>query len=341
MPLLLTNKARWASIALVFSGIIIATCLPTLTMALSTTSTSASASASLSLEGKRALVTGSSGGIGAGIALALAARGASVLVHYNSRYAGAKQTCAAIAKQAQGADGGKGGSCEGIIQCDFRSPEAIDTMMDYIGEHCWGGQPLDILVNNAGLITKMASDDDDDALSAWHETMAVNLHAPLQLSRLAYRQMKKANSGGVIINVSSIHGSRSVEWMTAYAASKAALDSLTRGLALEFADDNVRVNAIAPGIVPVERTAAVLSTKEAQDMWTPHLPVGRMGSVEEIGEATVQLCTNQWMTGTVLSIDGGMMARANMPFRPRPPVPAQTAATSVDEVCQDVAFERL
>ena len=296
----------------------------------------------MSLQGKRAFVTGSSGGIGAGIAKALAARGASVLVHYNSRHDGAKQTCAAITKQAQD-EGGKG-SCEGIIQCDFRSPEAIDKMMDYIGGNCWGGQPLDILVNNAGLITKMASDDDDEALSAWHETMAVNLHAPLQLSRLAYRQMKGSGNGGVIINVSSIHGSRSVEWMTAYAASKAALDSLTRGLALEYAPDNVRVNVVAPGIVPVERTAEVLSTKEAQDMWTPHLPVGRMGSVEEIGEATVQLCTNQWMTGTVLSIDGGMMSRANMPFRPRPPVPAPTSATSsdsdVNKICKDVAFER-
>jgi len=291
-------------------------------------------------------VTGSSGGIGAGIALALAARGASVLVHYNSRYEGAKRTCAAIQEQARRSGGGGKGSCEGIIQCDFRSPKAIDKMIEFVGEKCWDGQPLDILVNNAGLITKMASDDDDDVLSAWHETMAVNLHAPLQLSRLAYRQMKGA-AGGVIINVSSIHGARSVEWMTAYAASKAALDSLTRGLALEYAPGGVRVNAVAPGIVPVERTAQVLSTREAQDMWNPHLPVGRMGSVEEIGEATVQLCTNQWMTGAVLSIDGGMMARANMPFRPRPPAPAPTSGDSdsggsgADDICEDVAFERL
>ena len=315
----------------IISGLVIT--LPTFTCALSSSSTSP-----LSLEGKRALVTGSSGGIGAGIALALAAQGASVLVHYNSRYEGAKHTCAAIKKRNK--EGGKG-SCEGIIKCDFRSPKAIDEMMNYIGENCWDGQPLDILVNNAGLITKLASDDDDERLSSWHDTMAVNLHAPLQLSRLAHRRMKESKQGGVIINVSSIHGSRSVEWMTAYAASKAALDSLTRGLALEYAPDGVRVNAIAPGIVPVERTAEVLRTKEAQDMWTPHLPVGRMGSVEEIGEATVQLCTNEWMTGTILSIDGGMMARANMPFRPRPPAPAPAVdASSANNICENVAFER-
>mmetsp|Transcript_4381 Transcript_4381/g.12344 ORF Transcript_4381/g.12344 Transcript_4381/m.12344 type:complete len:340 (-) Transcript_4381:64-1083(-) len=327
-----------AAFTLCLRGLIIS--LPTFTFALS------SSSLPLGLEGKRALVTGSSGGIGAGIAIALAARGASVLVHYNSRYEGAKHTCAAIQQQAQSEEAGMG-SCEGIIQCDFRSPKAIDNMMDYVGENCWDGQPLDILVNNAGLITKMASDDDDEQLSSWHETMAVNLHAPLQLSRLAYRQMKESKEGGVIINVSSIHGSRSVEWMTAYAASKAALDSLTRGLALEYASDGVRVNAVAPGIVPVERTAEVLSTKEAQDMWTPHLPVGRMGSVEEIGEATVQLCTNQWMNGAVLSIDGGMMARANMPFRPRPlasvPVAGEKSADDSDgtNICESVTFERL
>ena len=308
--------------------------LPTFTCAFS----SSSSTSPVSLEGKRALVTGSSGGIGAGIALALAAQGASVLVHYNSRYEGAKHTCAAIEKHNE--EGGRG-SCEGIIKCDFRSPKAIDEMMDYIGNNCWDGQPLDVLVNNAGLITKLASYDDDGLLSSWHETMAVNLHAPLQLSRLVHRRMKESKQGGVIINVSSIHGSRSVEWMTAYAASKAALDSLTRGLALEYAPDGVRVNAIAPGIVPVERTAEVLRTKEAQDMWTPHLPVGRMGSVEEIGEATVQLCTNEWMTGTILSIDGGMMARANMPFRPRPPAPASAVdASGADNICENVAFER-
>ena len=130
--------------------------------------------------------------------------------------------------------------------------------------------------------------------------------------------------------------------MTAYAVSKAALDSLTRGLALEYASDGVRVNAVAPGIVPVERTAEVLSSKEAQDLWLPHLPVGRMGGVEEIGEATVQLCANQWMTGTILSIDGGMMARANMPFRPRPPAPAPAMDTSgTNNICESVAFKRL
>jgi glucose 1-dehydrogenase len=110
--------------------------------------------------------------------------------------------------------------------------------------------------------------------------------------------------------------------MTAYAASKAALESLTRGLACEYAPDFVRVNAIAPGVVPVERmAAAAFSDAKVVDMWTPCIPVGRLGTVEDVAHATLLLATSEWMTGTVLTVDGGMMARANMPIRPRPPPP--------------------
>lgn len=193
-----------------------------------------------SLKGKRALVTGSSGGIGAGIAKRLAAEGVDLLLHYHTRRDGAIATKQAIVDA--------GGTCSGIIISDFRSPAAISQIFDIVDE-IWK-EGLDILINNAGVVTKMASDDDNEELSVWRETMQVNLHAPLQLSRLAKRRMK---NGGVIVNVSSIHGERSVEYMTAYAASKAALDSLTRGLALEYASDNVRVNAIAPGVVRLRK----------------------------------------------------------------------------------------
>lgn len=197
-----------------------------------------------SLKGKRALVTGSSGGIGAGIAKRLAEEGVDVLLHYHTRREGAIATRQAIVDT--------GGTCSGVIVSDFRSPAAITQLFDIVDEVWKGG--LDILINNAGIEPKMASDDDDEELSVWRETMQVNLHAPLQLSRLAKRRMKK---GGVIVNVSSIHGERSVEYMTAYAASKAALDSLTRGLALEYASDNVRVNAIAPGVVRLRKLVCV------------------------------------------------------------------------------------
>jgi len=125
--------------------------------------------------------------------------------------------------------------------------------------------------------------------------------------------------------------------MTAYAASKAALDSLTRGLAAEYAAQGVRVNAVAPGIVPVERTAEALAEPAAQRMWLPHLPLGKMGTTDQIGEAMVLLCTNEWMTGTIVTLDGGMSGRANMPFRPRPPK-ADSGDNVFSAVCAEVDF---
>lgn len=109
------------------------------------------------------------------------------------------------------------------------------------------------------------------------------------------------------------------------------------GFGIGIHPEGVRVNAIAPGIVPVERTVAALSDPAAQELWKPHLPVGRMGTVEEIGVATVQLCTNEWMSGTVLTVDGGMIARANMPFRPRPPAPSTSNDDSAQRISQKAA----
>jgi len=306
-----------------------------------------------SLSGKTALVTGASGGLGKGIAKAFAEAGADVIVHYNSRREGAKSAFqeindnhAASAEHINGSGGQLPGKCLGIIQADFRNKKAVDEMFQCVTDDILKDNRLDILVNNAGIVTKLAVEDDEN-LSAWHETMAVNLHAPLQLMKLAHGHMKsttlpansesngKERKGGVIINNTSIHGSRSVEFMTAYAASKAALDSLTRGLACEYAPDGIRVNAIAPGVVPVERTEKAFSDQSVVDMWTPHLPVGRLGTVEDIAQATLVLATNEWMSGTVLTCDGGMMARANMPIRPRPPKPESKGAMNDSDGSQE------
>jgi len=299
------------------------------------------------LQGKKALVTGASGGIGAAIAKTLAENGAHVMVHYNTRYEGAKTTVQHIQSLQQNNDNdgsigsiGSIGLCDGMIQCDFRSSKAITKMWNCVVEDLWNGQ-IDILVNNAGIVTKLAMEDDDDNMSSWHETMAVNLHAPLQLSRLAFERMKKnekdtknhKNNGGCIIMNSSIHGSVSVEYMNAYAASKAAMDSLTRGLSNEWAPFGVRVNSVAPGIVPVERTDAMLNTPEAQNLWLPHLPVGRMGHVKDIAEGVLYICQAEWMTGSILTLDGGMTARSNMPMRPRPAT--TTTTTTVREDAPD------
>ena len=206
---------------------------------MSSSSVSEMSQMSFPLSGKTAFISGSSGGIGKAIAKTFAAKVADVILHYNLRKDGAFSACEEInnahkdaitSSSTQGGDRNTPGKCLGVIHADFRSQEDVHKMFQSILDEILDDNQLDILVNNAGIVTKLAIEDDDDDLSVWHETMAVNLHAPLQLMRLAHGHMK--SKGGVIINNSSIHGIRSVEFMNAYAASKAALDSLTRGLAL-------------------------------------------------------------------------------------------------------------
>ena len=268
-----------------------------------------------SMDGKVALVTGSSGGIGKGIALELANQGCKVIVHYHERKQGATDTQRQL-----------GDMCLGVVQCDFRQPDTIPDFMNKVLEHC-GDKPLDILFNNAGAVTKLAMEDDSDGLEIWHQTLAINLHAPCQLSKLFLEHRKSLDTktdlsnGGVIINVSSIHGDRSNEYMGAYAASKAALDALTKTLSMEFAPHNIRVNTISPGVVPVERTAEVFKDPEVVKAWADNIPANRVGTVEEVAKAMLPLITNEWITGTIWNVDGGMMARGHYPSRPRPPSP--------------------
>ncbi|KAG7354845.1 Short-chain dehydrogenase/reductase SDR [Nitzschia inconspicua] len=270
--------------------------------------------AAFSLQGKKALVTGSSGGIGKGVAQTLVDRGAQVVIHYNERKSEAMEFQQQLGKK----------KCLGAIHCDFRDPTSkIVRFMEQVNELC-GGE-LDILVNNAGIVTKLALEDDTDDLSSWHDTMAVNLHAPNLLSKIFVNRFSTSlmssdvTTRGVIINVSSIHGERSNEYMGAYAASKAALDSLTRTMAIEYAPYRVRVNAISPGVVPVERSQAAFSDPIIMGQWCDRLALQRVGTVQEVAEACIPLIENDWITGSIWQVDGGMMARANMPLRDRPP----------------------
>jgi glucose 1-dehydrogenase len=283
-------------------------------------------STALTLSGKRVLVTGSSGGIGKAIALELGQnQGCNVLVHYHERAEGAADTVEAIQRA--------GGRCAGALQADFRDASDIHRLVRQIDD-IWP-EGWDILVNNAGIVAKLALEDDTEDLKLWHECLAVNLHAPRLLSQLCVPRMQQRIQsrqqqsedtpvdGGVIINVSSIHSEKSNEFMGAYAASKAALDSLTRTLAMEYAVHNIRVNAIAPGVVPVERTHAAFflpdgALSPAAKTWQSHIPLRALGTVEQVAHAVTPLLTNDWVTGAVWQVDGGMMARSNMPPRARP-----------------------
>ena len=252
-------------------------------------------------------MTGASSGIGAGIACEFGRYGADIMVQFRKSAQGASETVQRITEL-----GGRGF----VHQADLRSEGAIDQLFEVV-DNTWGG--VDILVNNAGIVHKGSVMSTTSAY--WDNTMAINLRAPYLLSRQAARRMTKSTTGGTILNISSILGRRSTEYYSAYAVSKAGLNALTKGLAVEFAPFNIRVNALAPGVVPVKRTENEL--KQTEDVWLPHIPLKRFGTPTDIAKLAVFLCSDDasWITGQIYACDGGSLARINFPRRPPPPSP--------------------
>ena len=258
----------------------------------------------LGLDNKVVLITGASGGIGAGMAKAFAAEGAKVAVHYRTRKSGAEQVQDYIVKE--------GGTAE-IFYADLREEEDINKLVNSVVEKF---EQIDCLVNNAGVVLKAYTEDTD--AEHWDDTLNVNLRAPHLLSRAALPHIP---SGGSVIHNTSIHAKNTVQNFAAYAASKAGLEALAKAQALEWAEQGIRVNCIAPGVVPVERTYEVLEA--AKDDWLPHIPQHRYGTVEDIADMTCYLASSQasWITGQSFVVDGGMTSRIDMPRRGRMPRP--------------------
>ena len=165
-------------------------------------------------------------------------------------------------------------------------------------------------------MSKLPSLKDIDG-EQFQQTLTVNLHAPYQLSCYFADACRTANQGGQIVNNSSIHGQATCEIFSAYAASKAALDAITKVQAVEWGEYGIRVNVLAPGVVPVERTNHILKQPEIEKKWCDRMPSGRYGSVEDMGEATAFLLSehSSWMTGSIMTVDGGLIARGNYPTR--------------------------
>ncbi len=259
------------------------------------------------LKTKRVLITGASGGLGAAMARAFGACGARVIVHYRSRAAGAEAS-----RQAVLAAGGEAR----VLQADLRSEAQLNRLAEQ-AMACWDG--LDILINNAGVVLK--SSVLDARADHWDDSFAVNARAPYLLSRLVAGQWIERGQPGCILHNSSIHAANSTQWFGIYAATKAAIEAMGKVMALEWAPYNIRVNSIAPGVVPVERTAEALG--RAEHLWRPHLPAGRFGTPEDIAGMALYLCSDaaSWITGQSFAVDGGMLARIDMPQRPQPPAP--------------------
>lgn len=243
------------------------------------------------LAGKVALVTGAGRGIGREIALALAAEGATVLVNYNGSEERALETVSKIRES--------GGSGE-AIRCDVSDFEACGRMAEeIIGKY----SRLDILVNNAGitrdnLLMRMTEKEFDDVV-------ATNLKGAFNTIRHLSRYFLKQRSGK-IINISSVSGVVGNAGQANYSASKAGIIGLTKSVARELASRGICVNAVAPGFVDTEMTQAMQEkTREAA---VSAIPLGRMGSVEDIARTVVFLAGSgaDYITGQVLCVDGGM-----------------------------------
>lgn len=247
------------------------------------------------LSGKTALVTGSNTGIGRAIAIGLAAAGADVVCH--CRKAGdAAETIAAV--RAVGRR-----SIESVgDMADPATPERlVDEAVAEFGR-------LDIVVNNAGTIRREPAAEHSS--ESWQAVIDVNLTAPFKLCQAAGRQMIGQGSGK-IINIASLLSFQGGITVPAYTASKSAVAGLTKALANEWAKLGVNVNAIAPGYIATNNTAALQADETRNRQILERIPAGRWGRPEDIAGAAVFLASHasDYVNGHILVVDGGWMGR--------------------------------
>jgi 2-deoxy-D-gluconate 3-dehydrogenase len=247
-----------------------------------------------SLEGKIALVTGTGTGIGAAIAQALAESGADVACH--ARGDEARPTSDAIRAL---------GRRSVALSADLSQRDAQDAL---IANAVKEFGRIDILVNNAGLIRRAPAVDYSD--EDWDLLLEVNLSAPFRLSRKVGKLMIE-QGGGRIVNIASLLAFQGGILVPAYAASKGGVAQLTKALANEWAAKNVNVNAIAPGYIATNNTAALRADETRSRQILDRIPAGRWGQADDVAGAAIFLCSEaaRYITGHVLVVDGGWMAR--------------------------------
>jgi len=241
------------------------------------------------LQDKVAMITGSSRGIGREVAKAFAKEGAKIIVHYNNHKQEAENTLRLIEKF---------GSVGQILQADLSDRVQAASLVKE-ARMVFGG--LDILVNNAGIRrdSLMLTMRDDD----WHEVIRTNLDSVFYCSKAVGKQMVCQKSG-VIVNIASLSGITGRAAQTNYAASKAGVIGLTKSLALELARWNIRVNAVVPGMIATDMTKD-LDTKIINSL---NIPLGRLGSPEEVAQCAVFLASDMssYMTGATIDVNGGV-----------------------------------
>jgi 2-deoxy-D-gluconate 3-dehydrogenase len=247
-----------------------------------------------SLKGKTALVTGSSRGLGAAIAVALAQAGASVAVH------GSRDVPKATAQRIQEA-----GAAHLALTGDVTEPEVCARL---VAETIARFGRIDILVNNAGIIRRSPAIDHSE--EDWKLVLDTDLTSVFRLTQHAARAML-AQGSGKIINIASLLTFQGGILVPSYAAAKGAVGQLTKAFANEWAARGINVNAIAPGYMATDNTEALRANPQRAAQILERIPAGRWGNPEDVAGAAVFLASraSDYVNGHILVVDGGWMCR--------------------------------
>lgn len=247
------------------------------------------------LDGKVALVTGAGRGLGQAMALALAEAGADVAGLYHTRIDETEAAVAALGRRFL------------PIRCDLEeaTPEDLASVVDRVVQGLGG---LDILVNSAGIIRR--SPAIEFGAEDWYDIIQVNLNAVFFLSQAAARAML-TRGGGKIVNIASMLSYQGGILVPAYTAAKSGLAGLTRALANEWAPKGINVNAIAPGYMATDNTAALRADPERSRAILARIPAGDWGRPDDLRGVVVLLASDasRYMHGAIVPVDGGWLAR--------------------------------
>jgi NAD(P)-dependent dehydrogenase (short-subunit alcohol dehydrogenase family) len=254
------------------------------------------------------LITGASRGIGAATALAFAREAARVVINYHSDEAGARQTLAQI-KSA--------GGHATAVRADISQPADVERLVAMVESEIG---PLRVLVNNAAAFSRAPFLE--VSLAELELAWTTNVRGLFYVSQLAARCMAERRQG-CLIHVSSILAHLAVANRTAYCATKGAIESLTRAMALDLAPQHVRVNAVAPGLIRTEALLAGFSDPARLATLEQYIPDGRLGEADDVAQVIVFLASEAagYINGAVIPVDGALGAREAGPLLTARPVP--------------------
>ncbi len=253
------------------------------------------------LSGKNVIVTGASSGIGQAIAIRFAQEGANVAINYLSGPEEAEAT-RATARQAA-IDAGRSGTRDMIVQADVSKEDQVKSMFAAVVT-AFGS--VDVLVNNAGI--QKPSPSEDIEMADFDRVINVNLRGAFLCARQAVRHFLEQGRGGVILNNSSVHEIIPKPKYLPYSISKGGMENLTKSMALEYAGQGIRVNAVGPGAVVTPINKAWIDNPKARGEVESHIPMGRAARAEEIAAVFAFLASDDasYITGQTIFACGGL-----------------------------------